>query len=341
TNFILNYFNRSIETEICGHCSNCVQRQEKTDMTEEAQMILSCVKRMGERFGVGMTAKVLRGSKDKKIYEFNLNKLSTYGLLSAYTERELTEWIHFLIAEQFLNTEEGKYPILKLNHKSVDVLKGKKQVWMYAPKVPTQANEDYHKDLFEELRKLRKQEADEREVPPYVLFSDATLKELSRYFPETKEEMLQIKGIGEKKYEQFGESFLEVILNWRKDNPEAKKKIQISGQTGAPKPKKQKTADDRPSHLISYQLFQSGKSVKDIAVMRELSPQTIENHIFKAFEQGHPVAWNIFFNEEEEAEVLKAHNQIDEPRLKPLREALPEEYDYTKIKAVLVKNGIM
>lgn len=341
TTFILDYFNNTVTTDICGHCSNCVERQEKTDMTEEAQMILSCVKRMGERFGVGMTAKVLRGSKDKKIRDFNLNKISTYGLLSAYTERELTEWIHFLVAEQLLRSEEGKYPILKLNHQSVDVLKGKKQVWMFTPKMPTQATEDYQADLFAELRQLRKQEADARNVPPYVLFSDATLKELSRYFPETKEEMLNIKGIGERKYEQFGALFLDAIVTWRQAHPDVQKKIPISGHSKTPTPKRQKTADDRPSHLISYQLFQSGKSLKDIAIMRELSPQTIESHIFKAYDQGQPVAWNIFFTAEEEAEILKARETMYEPKLKPLREALPEGYDYTKIKAVLVKNGLM
>lgn len=341
TTFILDYFNNTTTNETCGHCSNCVERQEKTDITEEAQMILSCVKRMGERFGVGMTAKVLRGSKDKKIRELNLHQLSTYGLLSAYTERELTEWIHFLIAEQLLSTEEGKYPTLRLNHQSVDVLKGKKQVWMFTPKVPTQADDDYYKDLFEDLRKLRKQEADDRDVPPYVLFSDATLKELSRYLPETKEDMLEIKGIGERKYEQFGELFLNVIKDWLEKNPNAEKRIQISSSTKGPRPKKQKTTDNRPSHLISYQHFQSGKSIKEIAAIRDMSLQTIEGHIFKAFGQGYPIAWNIFFNEEEEAEVLKVRKEIEEPRLKPLREALPEGYDYTKIKAVLVKNGII
>src|SRR5699024_2686227 len=119
-----------------------------------------------------MTSKVLRGSNDKKIREFKLNSISTYCLLSAYTERELTEWINFLIAEQVLATEEGKYPTLKLNHNSVDVLKGKRKVWMFTPKVPTQIETDYHEDLFESLRALRKRLADEKNVPPYVLFSD-------------------------------------------------------------------------------------------------------------------------------------------------------------------------
>src|SRR5699024_7086127 len=122
------------------------------------------------------------------------------------------------------------YPILKLNHQSVEVLKGKKQVWMFTTHVPKQMPEDYQADLFEQLRQLRKQEADARKVPPYILFSDATLKELSRYFPETKEEMLNIKGIGEKKYEQFGELFLNVILKWRQDNPDTEKRVPVSSQ---------------------------------------------------------------------------------------------------------------
>ncbi|WP_087973693.1 DNA helicase RecQ [Oceanobacillus rekensis] len=340
TSFILDYFDDTVTKETCGRCSNCVERQEKVDITEEAQMILSCVKRMDERFGVGMTAKVLKGSKDKKIRDFRLNKISTYGILSAYTEKELTERIHFLIAEQLLGTEEGQYPTLRLIQNSVDVLKGNRRVEMYTAPIPTSDDADYHEDLFAELRALRKQIADEKNVPPYVLFSDATLKELSRYFPTSKEDMLEIKGVGEKKYEQYGEEFLAIIKEWRANNQDVKKKVRIA-DTSASKPKVKKTADDRPSHLISYQMFQSGKSIKDIAAIRDFSKMTIENHIFKAFQDGHPLAWEIFFDEKEEAAVIAAHSQIDEKKLKPLKEALSEEYDYTKIKAVLVKNELM
>ncbi|MFS0673227.1 DNA helicase RecQ [Ornithinibacillus sp. 179-J 7C1 HS] len=338
--FILDYFNDKLTYETCGKCSNCVEKVEKTDITEEAQMILSCVKRMGERFGVSMTAKVLKGSNDKKVHEFRLHMLSTYGLLSAYTEKEITERIHFLVAEQLLSTEQGKFPTLKLNQNSVEVLKGKRTVEMYTAPIPTGKEEDYYKDLFEELRALRKEMADELDVPPYVLFSDATLKELSRYFPDTKEDMLEIKGIGEKKYEQYGEAFLTVIQKWRGKHPEARTRVKISGAAAPPKPKKKE--EEGPSHLVSYKLFQSGKSIKDIAVIREMTTMTVENHLFKAFQEGYPIAWNIFFNEEEEATILAAREKtIEEPKLKPLKEALPEDYDYTKIKAVLVKNGLM
>ncbi|WP_085993971.1 DNA helicase RecQ [Oceanobacillus senegalensis] len=340
--YILDYFDDKQPEMTCGRCSNCVERKEKTDITEEAQKILSCVKRMGERFGVSMTAKVLKGSRDKKIKQFGLDKLTTYGIMSAYTEKELTEHINFLIAEKLLATEEGKYPVLKLNQNSVDVLKGKRPVEMFTISIPTSGKADYYEDLFSDLRALRKELADEMEVPPYVLFSDATLKELSRYFPVTKEDMLEIKGVGEKKYEQFGEEFLEVIRKWREAHPDVKQRIRISDSgPQKPKPKRDKSDDGRPSHMVTLQMFQSGKPLKDIAAIRGMSNQTIENHIFKAFKDGHSIAWEIFFNDEEEKSILKAREEIEEPKLKPLKEALPETYDYTKIKAVLVKNGVL
>ena len=148
SSFILEYFDDKVTKMTCGRCSNCVERQEKEDITEEAQMILSCVKRMGERFGVGMTAKVLKGSRDKKLKEFRLDQLTTYGIMSAYTEKELTERIHFLIAERLLATEEGKFPTLKLNQNSVDVLKGKRRVEMFTLTIPTSDEADYQEDLF-------------------------------------------------------------------------------------------------------------------------------------------------------------------------------------------------
>src|SRR5690625_4244306 len=136
---------------------------------------------------------------------------------------------------------------------------------MYIAPIPVNEETDYHADLFMKLRALRKSIADENNVPPYVLFSDATLKELSRYFPLDKEDMLQIKGIGERKYEQYGEVFLEVIREWRENNPDVKAKIRIA-DTRVSAPKAKKTTDDRASHMISYQMFHSGQPQKDIAV---------------------------------------------------------------------------
>lgn len=342
TTFIVNYFSDLSSEHSCNRCSNCQNEGEKTDITEEAQMILSCVKRMGENFGVGMTAKVLRGSKDKKLIAFNMHKLSTYGILSSYTEKELTEWIHFLIAEQILSTVEGKYPTLKLNKNSVAVLKGNRKVWMQTAPIPSNEEVDFHEGLFANLRNLRKSVADDKNVPPYVIFSDATLRDLCRYFPTSKDEILQIKGIGERKYEQYGELFMQVIQDFKKEHPEIKPKVQI---TNTHRPIRKKTTSesthDGPSHIVSYKMFQSGKSIKDIATIRAMTEQTIEGHLFKAFQDGYPLLWDIFFNEEEEDVILTKHEQLEEKRLKPLKESLPEAYSYRKIKAVLVKNKLM
>src|SRR5690625_6830468 len=130
--------------------------------------------------------------------------------------------IQFLIAEQLLSTEDGKFPVLKLNHQSVQVQKGQKKVWMYTVKIPSSTEIDYNEQLFDSLRSLRKQLADEQNIPPYIVFSDATLKDLCRYLPISKEDMLQIKGIGEKKYELYGEVFQSTIKLWKENNPHVK-----------------------------------------------------------------------------------------------------------------------
>lgn len=290
-----------------------------------------------------MTAKVLRGSKDKKILDFSLQKLSTYGIMNAYTEKELTEFIQFLVAEQLLSMEDGKFPLLKLNSKSVDVLKGKEQVFMHVVTVPQTEELGEHADLFNLLRQLRKQMADEQNLPPYVLFSDATLKDMSRYLPESEEEMLGIKGVGRKKYLDYGEAFLEAVRKWNADHPEVKPATRISsGPSMTKRERTVKSEDERPSHRVSYDLFQGGKSISEIAAMRDMSPQTIEGHIFKMASMGYPISWNLFFTEDEERMVLAAREQFGEPpKLKELREALPEECSYTAIKGVLVKNKLM
>lgn len=332
--YILNYFQLGSATASCGRCSNCLQQGELEDITEEAQMILSCVKRMRERFGVGLTAKVLKGSKDKKLIQFGLTKLTTYGILSKYTEKEITERIHFLLAEECLAAEEGQFPILKLNQKSMDILTGKENVTMFIQDVPTVEKADYNTDLFEALRQLRRSMSQELELPPYVLFSDMTLKEMARYLPEDQDEFLRLKGVGQKKYELYGEAFLEAIADWKEENPDYKAPTAIHYQKAG----KAKELDDRPSYQISYELLQKGKTIREIAAIRDLKEQTIEAHIFQASQKGFNLNWSLFFNNKEEEEVLSTHEDIDAAGLKDLKEALPEEYTYRKIKAVLVKN---
>ncbi|GIO24375.1 DNA helicase RecQ [Oceanobacillus sp. J11TS1] len=338
--YILNYFQfGSVAPSVsCGRCSNCLKQGEIVDITEEAQMILSCVKRMRERFGVVMTAKVLKGSKDKKLIQFGLTGLTTYGILAKYTEKEIIERIHFLIAEQYLSAEEGQFPVLQLNQKSMDILTGKQNVTMFIQDVPTAEKADYNADLFETLRQLRRTMSEQLELPPYVLFSDMTLKEMARYLPTNKEDFLRLKGVGQKKYELYGEAFLKAIADWKEKNPDFKAPTAIHFQSPKTRHVKEEEEDNRPSYQKSYELLQRGKSIREIAAIRDLKETTIESHLFQASQKGFNLNWELFFNNQEEEEILSTHEALDATGLKELKEALPEDFTYRKIKAVLVKN---
>src|SRR5699024_11523998 len=120
-------------------------------------------------------------------------------------------------------------------------------------------------------------------VPPYVLFSDATLRDLCRYFPETKADMLDIKGIGERKFEKYGDTFLSAIQDWRQDHPNIQAKVNITSTPHIGMRKAPKQENEEPRHLVSYQSFQSGKTIQDNATNRGLSQQTIEGHICSAY----------------------------------------------------------
>ncbi|GGD01452.1 DNA helicase RecQ [Pontibacillus salipaludis] len=210
--YMLTYFKDPFRHEPCGMCSNCLHTGEIRDITRESQIILSCVKRMHERYGSGMVAKVVKGSKSQKVMETRFHKLSTYGLLSDLKEKDITQMIQFLVAEGYLAVEDGKFPLLRLTQESLAILKGEKTVQMIIESASKAHQEiDVNEDLFENLRMLRKRLAEEHKIPPYVVFSDATLKELCQAKPQTKSEMLQVKGVGEKKYEQYGVLFLEAL----------------------------------------------------------------------------------------------------------------------------------
>ena len=311
--YILDYFGEKKAYDDCGHCTSCTDQSEKVDRTKDAQMVLSCVMRMDQRFGATLTAKVLKGSNDKKVKQFELDQLSTYGLMKQRTEKQITEFIHFLVAEEYLTTGDHRFPILKLTQKAADVLKGQEQVWMRQTEVQQTEETDFDQKLFEQFRQLRKDIATEQKVPPYVVFSDATLKDLCRYLPENKAEMLAIKGVGLKKFDSYGEAFLEII---------------------------QMKTSDQPSHLISYELYDSGQPLELIAKTRQIKEDTVASHLFKAYQEGRSLDWDDFFDDEVEETVLEAYEWLDDPQLKQIKEAISDYIDYTMIRAVLVKNEL-
>lgn len=209
--YILNYFGET--SSPCNRCGNCLDDREIVEVTTEAQMVLSCLKRMGENYGKQMLMKVLAGSKEQKLHALGFGHLSTYGLMKNQSQKETMQLIEYLISNGYLLTINGEYPVLKVTERGIQVLKGQESVYRKEPKKVQQLSDEETDTLFEVLRELRTDLASEAGVPPYVVFSDSTLKEMSRIRPSSRLEMLQIKGVGQSKLDKYGEAFLSRIKN--------------------------------------------------------------------------------------------------------------------------------
>lgn len=226
---MLDYFGESHEDKPCGICSSCTDDRELVDMTVDAQKIFSCVHRMRERFGVSLVAAVLKGSKNKKVLQYGFDSLSTYGTMANRTEKEISEIINVLASEGYLALSEGQYPVLRLQPLAAEVLKGQRQVLQRTARPaaaqtggrssrsrdvsPSAVNET----VFEQLRLIRRELAGKEHVPSYIIFNDATLREMSVVCPQTEDEMLNIKGVGEVKFRKYGRPFLDFFQNQSDD----------------------------------------------------------------------------------------------------------------------------
>lgn len=329
--YILEYFGETVDYQSCDNCSNCSQELEIVDITIEAQKAFSCMRRMKERFGIKLVAEVLKGSKIKKIRELGFDRLSTYGLMSMNTEKEIVDLLNLLVAEGYIHLTEGKYPVAKLSPKAVPVLKGEMKVFW---KTPIKKEKDNaHQALFEILRNLRTVIAQRENVPPYVVFSDNTLHDMCRMLPLNQSALSHISGVGEVKLNKYGDRFIEVITRYVEDKNEGQ-----SVPMHRELPEIEAGEKKVPSHIISYQKLMEGKTLGEIAEERNLSLSSIQSHIIRSGEEGLPVDWDSLVKKEYEAIVLEKIREIGGDKLKPLKDALPEEFDYFTIKAVLTKH---
>lgn len=217
--FILRYFGGD-KKAYCGKCSNCLSVHKLVDVTIDAQKIMSCIARTGQRYGKTVICDVLKGSKSEKILKAELNNQSTYGIMKEVTARHIFGTIDFLAEKEYISAD-NETEALKLLPKSRDVLFGRERLVMkkvensekvvktHRPEVPVNT------DLLDALKALRKGIASKKSVPAYVIFSDATLTDMCKKCPETPDEMLEVSGVGRTKLEKFGKEFLEVIAKFR------------------------------------------------------------------------------------------------------------------------------
>ncbi|EEM47624.1 DNA helicase RecQ [Bacillus cereus] len=325
--FILQYFGEEPK-EDCGRCGNCTDNRESIDVTRESQMVLSCMIRTNQRFGKQMIAQVLTGSKNKKVIEFNFHTLPTYGLLSNRSVKEVSEFIEFLISDELIAVEHGTYPTLKVTEKGKEVLLGKENV-LRKERVETRQIVQDH-PLFEVLREVRKEIAQGEGVPPFVIFSDQTLKDMCVKMPQSDSELLTVKGIGEHKLVKYGSHFLQAVQHFIEENPNYAETIKA--EVVSERKKSGKASAN--SHLETYEMYKQGIDLNEIAKERNLSRQTIENHLIRCYEDGMEVDWQSFVPAEYESLIETAVQNAD-GGLKSIKEQLPNEVSYFMIRAYL------
>ena len=225
--FMLDYFGQKDIPDDCGHCTNCLNKVTLTDVTPQAQMILSCIIRMKEQYGMSKVSEVLRGSKRAEMKALRLDQLSTYGIMKDYSDKALKEFMSSLIADRYIEVEGLQYPILQVSDLGKRALKNREKIEV-KPVVAqilqkpdaiqqhqVQDNVPFDEVLYERLRSIRMDLAFAQNVPPFLVFSDKTLKEFCRHLPTTDREFLQISGVGEKKLETYGEAFMKVIREYK------------------------------------------------------------------------------------------------------------------------------
>ena len=231
---ILNYFGE-IFLDDCNNCSNCLNEGEVVDKTLDAQKVISCIARMKRSFGATMIIDVLRGSKNKKVLDLGFDTLTTYGIMKNYSNEDLKTFINTLVSHGFLDVVEnigprGSFPTIKLNEQSLKVIRQEIKVEFKEDKVTK--SRYVENELYEMLVSLRSEIAKEEGIAPYMVFGDATLKNMASVYATNKEEMLNISGVGQIKYEKYGKRFEDIIEKYIEEKNIDKSKLNtVSGKT--------------------------------------------------------------------------------------------------------------
>ncbi|MCI0460402.1 MAG: RecQ family ATP-dependent DNA helicase, partial [Gemmataceae bacterium] len=297
---LVEYFGQTYPKQDCEACDLCLGDTEPlADAEVMAQKILSCVARVRERFGIGHVIKVLRGRDDERVKKFGHNQLPTFGILRQQKEVDLRDWIYQLLSQKVLVQNEvtlssgEKVGVLGLNEGSWEVMRGQREVRLLKlvrrkkgekarqSRADTTSWEGVDRGLFDELRRLRRRLAEERQVPPWVIFTDATLRELARVRPSSLEAMGQVYGIGATRLREHGQAFLEVILDYcrehllprdtvsplsRKEEPRPQP---AAPAPAPPPPKPQQPAPDRGNVALANSLEVAQKILSCVAKVKE------------------------------------------------------------------------
>ncbi|MDR0861751.1 MAG: DNA helicase RecQ [Oscillospiraceae bacterium] len=342
--YILNYFGEDAPDE-CGNCGSCAADGEKLDITVPAQKIISCVKRMGERFGRGLVINVLRGSMERRVTDNGFDRLSTHGIMKDVHERDIRHYIDLLIGKGLLKTTDDEFPLLMVTAAGMSFAKSGEPLFTRKPPVKrkerVRASElpQIRPELFEQLKALRREVANDEGVPPFVVFSDSSLWDMCRRVPRDETEFLAVSGVGRNKFAKYGERFIEVTARYRAsgDYVEAEYAPQTPAAPPVRKPRAVKPKAERANKGATYtetlNMLKNGMRPDEIAEARGLNMSTVESHICKLCQAG-SLSESDYLRAEHVGLIEAAFRANDDGRLSTVKAALPEEIGYLEIKLV-------
>jgi ATP-dependent DNA helicase RecQ len=348
---LVHYFGQRLQSDACAACDLCLgDTTEVPDAVVVAQKILSCVARVQERFGVGHIISVLRGENTEKIRKFRHDQLTTFGLLSDCSKADVRDWIYQLIGQQVLVQEDlqlasgDKVPILCLNDGSWEVMRKQRAVRLVQTvrrkkgekpeksRSDTVSWEGVDRDLFEALRESRRKLAEERQVPPYVIFNDGTLRQLAIIRPSTLDRMRGVSGIGDIKLRDFGERFLQIILQHCRgrglslDNNRAPAKVETPPKI-SPRP--------NPTKDLAFEQFRQGAAIEDVMHQTNRGRATVNDYLVDFIRAERPASITAWVASDLYQRVASCARQVGTDRLKPIFLALGEKVSYDDIRLVL------
>ncbi|MEC4985474.1 MAG: DNA helicase RecQ [Oscillatoria sp. PMC 1068.18] len=317
---LLGYFGEDFPGN-CGKCDNCLNPEPKEDWTIEAQMFLSCVARCQQKFGMTHIIDVLRGSRNKKVMQYNHHLLSTHGIGK---DKSIDAWKMLgrsLLHQNLLTQTTDGYSVLKLNDYSWEILRKQRSVTIAVPSQKksqargAESNRRIEVDaLFQKLRQLRKQIADEQAIPPYMIFADSTLKLMALQQPQSLKELAQLSGVGDYKLAYYGQQFVaEVVAHCREQN-----EVSLSDTL-----------------KLTLQLYQQGLNLEEIAHQRLFATSTIATHLAQLIEFGEINEIERLVTPERQEKIKAAIAILGNQALRPLREFLGAGYTYEEIRLVV------
>jgi len=335
---LLGYFGEETPEANCGMCDNCTEPDRPAlDVTVPAQKLLSCVVRTGQRFGAGYVVSVLCGSKTKRILENRHHELSTHGIGTEYSPRGWRSLAECLTWRGLLE-RDSEFGALRLTREGWDVIRSRRPIHVrwHPPEeaVPGQVPDPdaeeaaFPRELFERLRKKRRESAKALGVPPYVIFSDRSLADMAARMPQTPEEMLAVHGVGEGKLERFGEDFLSVVRDFRREHPD----VQPVPSASTPGPKLRASGRTGRHHQVA-KAFNQGKSLDDLCRDFGVQKRTVIGHLRRyQMEGGALREEGLLEDVEVPAEVRRqvdeAFDRLGSDFLRPVYDALDGRVDY-------------